>query len=87
MPSRITVSGLKVAPELHDFIETEALPGTGIASAAFWDGFARIAGTFAPRNRALVARRDALQAQIDAWHTARQGQPHDPAAYKAFLLE
>jgi malate synthase len=87
MPSRITVSGLKVAPELHDFIETEALPGTGIASAAFWDGFARIAGTFAPRNRALVARRDALQAQIDAWHTARQGQAHDPAAYKAFLAE
>jgi malate synthase len=84
---RIDAEGLQVDRELYDFIEIEALPGTGIASAAFWDGFGRIVSEFAPRNRALVAKRDALQTRIDAWHKSRAGQPHDPAAYKAFLRE
>ncbi len=87
MTERVSAGGLQVARELYDFIEAEALPGTGVAGAAFWDGFARIAAEFAPRNRALLARRDALQARIDAWHKARAGQPHDPAAYKEFLSE
>jgi len=87
MTGRVSAGGLQVARELHDFIETEALPGTGIGAAAFWDGFGRIAAEFAPRNRTLLARRDALQARIDAWHKARAGQPHDPAAYKEFLSE
>lgn len=63
------------------------MAGTGIASGAFWDGFGRIAADFAPRNRALLERRDALQTEIDAWHKARAGLPHDAAAYKAFLSE
>ena len=50
MTGRVSAGGLQVARELHDFIETEALPGTGIGAAAFWDGFARIAAEFAPRN-------------------------------------
>jgi malate synthase len=87
MTERITAGGLQVDRELYDFIEIEALPGTGIASAAFWDGFGQIVSEFAPRNRALVAKRDALQTRIDAWHKSRAGQPHDPAAYKAFLRE
>ncbi len=87
MTGRVSAAGLQVARELYDFIETEALPGTGIGAAAFWDGFARIAAEFAPRNRALLARRDVLQARIDAWHKARAGQPHDLAAYRAFLSE
>ncbi len=87
MTGRVSAGGLQVARELHDFIETEALPGTGIGAAAFWDGFARIAAEFAPRNRTLLARRDALQTRIDAWHKARAGQPHDTAAYKEFLSE
>ncbi|MGR3718340.1 MAG: malate synthase G [Thermohalobaculum sp.] len=87
MTGRVSAGGLQVARELHDFIETEALPGTGIGAAAFWDGFGRIAAEFAPRNRTLLARRDALQARIDAWHKARAGQSHDPAAYKEFLSE
>ncbi|MFQ5567461.1 MAG: malate synthase G, partial [Paracoccaceae bacterium] len=87
MTGRVSAGDLLVAGELFEFIETEALPGTGIDSAAFWAGFGRIAEEFAPRNRALLARRDALQAQIDAWHRERAGQPHDPAAYKAFLTE
>ena len=87
MTGRVSAGGLQVAQELYDFIEIEALPGTGIGAAAFWDGFGRIAAGFIPRNRALLARRDALQARIDAWHKARAGRPHDPAAYKAFLSE
>ncbi|PZQ48402.1 MAG: malate synthase G [Rhodovulum sulfidophilum] len=79
--------GLLVAPELAAFIETEALPETGVAAEAFWAGLSELAHDFGPRNRALLAKRDALQAQIDAWHLARRGQPVDREAYKAFLTE
>jgi malate synthase len=80
-------AGLQVAASLVDFIETQALPGTGIAAEAFWAGMADIYARFAPGNRALLEKRDALQAQIDAWHKARAGQPLDMTAYKAFLGE
>ncbi|MGF1501153.1 MAG: malate synthase G [Paracoccaceae bacterium] len=87
MTDRVAVAGLHIAQELHAFIETEALPGTGVAPEAFWEGLGRLAATFAPKNRALVAERDRLQGLIDGWHVARAGQPHDPAAYRAFLEE
>jgi malate synthase len=87
MREREKAGGLGVDRELHDFIEHEALPGTGVEAAAFWDGLGRLAAEFTPRNRALVARRDLLQARIDAWHKERAGQPHDAAAYRAFLGE
>ncbi|TFH57903.1 MAG: malate synthase G, partial [Candidatus Zixiibacteriota bacterium] len=87
MTGSISAGGLKVARELFDFIEIEALRNTGITNTAFWNGFGQIAAEFAPRNRALVAKRDALQARIDAWHQARAGRPHDQASYKAFLGE
>jgi malate synthase len=83
--ARTTVAGLSVATILHDFIANEALPGTGLDPAAFWTGFAALLAEFSPRNAALLAKRDDLQAKIDAWHVARKGQPHDPAAYQAFL--
>jgi len=87
MTERVGAGGLRVARELYDFINAQALPGTGVDEAAFWEGFGRIAAAFAPRHRALVAKRAALQEKIDAWHIARRGQPHDAAAYKAFLTE
>jgi malate synthase len=87
MAARIDKSGLQVAAELADFIDTRALPGTGISAAQFWDGLAGLVRDFAPQNRALLARRESLQAQIDAWHVARRGQAHDHVAYKAFLAE
>ena len=83
--SRIASHGLQVATALHAFIETEALPGTGVAADAFWSGLAGIVRDLAPRNRALLARRDALQEQIDAWHAERRGAVPDRAAYEAFL--
>ena len=87
MPMYVEKAGLQVAASLVDFIETQALPGTGIAAEAFWAGMADIYARFAPGNRALLEKRDALQAQIDAWHKARAGQPLDMTAYKAFLGE
>jgi malate synthase len=87
MSGYVERSGLQVAGVLADFIETRALPGTGLAADAFWAGAADIFVQFAPRNAALLAKREDLQAQIDAWHKARAGQPQDMAAYKAFLTE
>lgn len=87
MTERLDRAGLQVDAVLARFVEDEALPGTGIRAGAFWSGFAGLLADFAPQNRALLARRDALQSKIDAWHIARRGQPHDHAAYKAFLAE
>jgi malate synthase len=61
-------AGIRIAPELEAFLAAEALPGTGITPAQFWTGYARLLDKFAPRNRALLVRRNELQAQIDAWH-------------------
>ncbi len=85
MTTMVDRAGLKIADELVRFIEDRALPGTGIAPNAFWAGAADIFARFVPENRELLARRDALQAQIDAWHGERAGQPIDMDAYKAFL--
>ncbi|KFJ92411.1 malate synthase [Pseudomonas sp. 1-7] len=85
MTERVQVGGLQVAKVLYDFVNNEAIPGTGIAADQFWAGAAAVIKDLAPKNRALLAKRDELQAQIDAWHQARQGQAHDAAAYKAFL--
>ena len=84
MGNRITVGGLQVSTLLHDFVTQQALPGTGVDAAAFWAGLETIVNRYAPRNRELLAKRDALQAQIDAWHIANKGT-FDFAAYKAFL--
>ena len=81
------IGDIKIAKVLFDFINQEALPGTGVDQGAFWTSLDKIVHTLAPKNRALLAKRDALQARIDAWHRERQGRPHDAAAYKAFLGE
>ncbi|MEE4463916.1 malate synthase G, partial [Azotobacter chroococcum] len=87
MSERVQVGGLQVAKVLYDFINAEAIPGTGVDVAAFWAGAANVIHDLAPKNRALLAKRDELQAKIDAWHQARAGQGHDAVAYKAFLQE
>jgi malate synthase len=85
--NRIDAHGLHVAAILHDFVQTEALPGTGLSPDAFWAGFAALVHDLAPRNKALLDRRDALQAQIDAWHQEHKGAAPDQATYEAFLRE
>ncbi|KAA1419008.1 malate synthase G [Nocardioides humilatus] len=87
MPQRIQVGGLSVAAELHAFVRDEALPGSGIDEGAFWAGFEAILADLAPRNRALLARRDELQQQLDQWHTDHPGPIADQAAYVAMLRD
>ena len=87
MANRINRAGLAVAEPLARFIEAQVLPGTGIAAEAFWKGTADIFAGFAPENATLLAKRDELQAKVDAWHQERAGQPIDPEAYQAFLRE
>lgn len=87
MTEHVQVGGLQVAKVLFDFVNNEAIPGTGINAEQFWVGAEKIINDLAPKNKALLAKRDDLQAKIDAWHQARKGQAHDAAAYKAFLQE
>ena len=87
MTERVEVGGLQVAKELYDFAVNEALPGTGVEAAAFWDGLGAIVHDLAPRNAALLAKREKIQEEIDAWHKANPGPIGDLAAYKAFLKE
>ncbi len=82
----IEKAGLSIDRDLYDFIVTEALDGTGVDAARFFDEFSAIVHDLAPENRALLAKRDALQEKIDAWYRAN-GAPADMAAYEAFLRE
>ncbi|HEY5647387.1 MAG TPA: malate synthase G [Pseudomonadales bacterium] len=84
---RIHRGSLKVAAELDRLIAEEILPGTGVDLDDFWSGFEALLAELTPRNRALLARREQLQKQIDEWHLARKGQPIDRAAYRRFLEE
>ncbi len=87
MSEMVKSGGLSVAKVLLDFVNEEALAGTGLAPDAFWSSMDRIVHDLAPKNRALLAKRDAIQAKIDAWYRERKGKPIDAAAYKAFLAE
>ena len=87
MAGMVEVAGIKVARALHDFMESEALPGSGVAPERFWSAYAGILKDLAPRNAALLAKRDDLQARIDAWHRAHPAKPVDLGAYTAFLQE
>ncbi|MDE1184307.1 malate synthase G [Paraburkholderia sp.] len=79
--------GLKVAANLDQFVEQEALPGTGVDSAAFWAGFDALVHDLAPKNRALLAERDRLQTELDGWHKANPGPVRDLPAYRRFLTD
>lgn len=85
MTARTECHGLQVATVLHQFIEKEVLPGTGINSDSFWKGFAQIVNDLAPKNAALLAERDRLQTELDQWHRAHPGPITDVAAYRTFL--
>lgn len=87
MTARIEKAGLQVALQLVRFIEEKALPGTGIEAGKFWADLAALFERFTPINRALLAKRETLQTQIDEWHKAQAGQPVDADAYQAFLKE
>ncbi|HPE58945.1 MAG TPA: malate synthase G [Thiolinea sp.] len=86
MSDKIQVGNLKVSTLLHNFVNQEALPGTGVSPETFWAGLDRIVHELAPRNRELLAIRDRMQAQIDDWHR-QHGKNVDFASYKAFLQD
>ena len=87
MTEHVQVGGLQVAKVLFDFVNNEAIPGTGITADQFWAGADRVIHDLAPKNKALLAKRDDFQARIDTWHQTHAGQAHDPMAYKAFLQD
>jgi malate synthase len=87
MTERVQIGGLQVAKVLFDFVNNEAIAGTGISAEHFWAGAESVINELAPQNQALLTTRDDFQAQIDAWHQARAGQAHDAVAYKAFVQE
>ena len=80
-------AGLQIASALAEFVESKALPGTGVQADALWQGIADILARFVPVNRALLAKRDEIQLKLDTWHKANPGPIADMAAYKAFLTE
>jgi malate synthase len=87
MTKYVTRAGLQVAEELARFVETCALPDTGLTADRLWQGLADILARFVPQNRDLLAKRDEIQAKLDAWHKANPGPIADMAAYQAFLRE
>lgn len=87
MTEHVQVGGLQVARVLFDFVNNEAIPGTGLTADSFWAGADKVIHDLAPKNKALLAKRDDFQARIDAWHQSRAGQAHDAVAYKAFLQD
>ena len=82
---RTALHRLQVATVLQQFIDDQVLPGTGVSSSTFWQGFDAIVADLAPKNMALLAERDRLQSELDAWHTANPGPISDMPAYRAFL--
>ena len=87
MSERVELAGLQVDKQLADFVANEAVNGTDVTAEQFWAACAEVLNAHRDTNKALLAKRDDLQAQIDDWHKARQGQSHDAEAYKAFLQE
>ncbi|MDR5740353.1 MULTISPECIES: malate synthase G [unclassified Caballeronia] len=79
--------GLKVASSLAKFVEEEAIPGTGVNAASFWQGFDALVHDLAPKNRALLAERDRLQSELDNWHRSNPGPVRDLRAYRKFLAD
>ena len=87
MNERIEIGGLQVANELYQLVNEQVIPGTGVDSDKFWADFESILNDLGPRNAELLAIREDFQTQIDQWHEARAGQPHDASAYRQFLQD
>ena len=87
MASRVEAGGLRIDERLYRLVRDEIAPGTGVKVDGFWQSLGAIVRDLGPTNRALLAKRDRLQKQIDQWHVARSSQPFDLQVYAAFLQE
>ena len=85
--NRVQLAGLDVDETLATFLETLALPGTGIDADTFWDGLAGLISDMGPKNAAFLAKRADIQAELDVYHIERRGTDHDAQAYQQFLTE
>ena len=85
MKNHVEKNGLKVDEVLLNFIEKEALPGTGIDSHKFWKGFSELIKNLGPKNKELLNKRETLQNKIDNWHISNKGKSHDKESYINFL--
>lgn len=85
MTARVSVGNLQVAQSLYDFVNNQALVGTGLDQGQFWAGVDALIHELAPVNKALLAKRDDIQAKIDDYH--KTNSSFDFAHYKAFLQE
>lgn len=87
MTRQIQVNNLQVAAVLHELVNNEIIPGTGISVSTFWTALEQCIEQLGPINKSLLQQRDELQTQIDNWHKNHSNTPHDPLAYKQFLLD
>ncbi|MEM6106816.1 malate synthase G [Mycobacterium sp. 050272] len=87
MTDRVSAGNLRVARVLYDFVNNEALPGTGIDPDSFWAGVDKVVTDLTPQNQSLLNTRDDFQAQIDKWHRQRVIEPLDAEAYRQFLTD
>ena len=87
MSERIEKYGLNIDAKLVNFIESEAIPGTGVDVQKFWQGFAEIIEKLGPINKSLLEKREDIQSKIDQWHITHRGQEVDVEKYKSFLLD
>ncbi|PWW28423.1 malate synthase [Cytobacillus oceanisediminis] len=85
MGNYVKSGNLQVESELYAFINSEALPGSGIDQEQFWSGLEVLISDLTPQNKALLAKRDEIQNQINAWH--RENKEFDFNSYKSFLEE
>lgn len=83
MADYIKKGNLQVAKELYDFVNLEALPETGLDSEKFWIDFGKLVSDLAPKNKALLVKRNEIQKQIDGWHIENKSFDFDK--YKSFL--
>ena len=87
MSERIESHGLQIAAPLYELLRDEIIPGTEVDPDDFWAALASIVRDLAPKNRALLDKRNKLQEQIDDWHKAHKGKPIEMDAYRQFLYD
>ncbi len=87
MSGRVLIGGLNVDAKLYGFINGQALPGTGIEQSDFWARLEEIVLDLAPKNQALLNKREVLQTKLDEWYKSHAGADHDLQSYKSYLNE
>ncbi|RKU10319.1 malate synthase G [Candidatus Poribacteria bacterium] len=87
MANRIEIGQLKIDEGLYRLVQDEIAPGTGVEADAFWTSLGEIVADLAPKNRALLDKRDALQQRIDEWYLSTKGEPVEPNEYEEFLAK